>query len=88
MIGLMEQCCLQAMRPFLDEHENTVGTKVCVTHDAALRAGEEVVIRATLAEMAGRRYVWDVAAFSTDDRRLGGGTHDRAVVDMRRFGGG
>src|SRR5262249_4372051 len=88
MIGLMEQCSIQAMQPFLDEHENSVGTKVCITHDAALRSGEEVVIRSTLQEMAGRRYVWGVAAFSTDDRRIGGGTHERAVVDMRRFGGG
>jgi fluoroacetyl-CoA thioesterase len=88
MIGLMEQCCLQAMQPFLDAHENSVGTKVCVTHDAALKSGEQVTIRAKLAEATGRRYVWEVSAHSPDDRTLGGGTHERAVVDMRRFGGG
>jgi len=87
MIGLMEQCCLQAMQPFLEEHENSVGTKVCITHDAALRGGEDVIIRTKLAEMAGRRYVWDVSAHSTDERKLGGGTHERAVIDMRRFTG-
>jgi fluoroacetyl-CoA thioesterase len=88
MIGLMEQCCLQAMRPFLAENENSVGTKVCVTHDAALRVGEEVIVRATLGEFTGKRYVWDVAAYSTDDRKLGAGTHERAVIDMSRFRGG
>lgn len=85
MIGLMEQCCLQAMQPFLEGNENTVGTKVCITHDAALRAGEIVTIRADLAEFTGRRYIWNVAAFGPDGKQLGGGTHDRAVVDMSRF---
>lgn len=85
MIGLMEQCCLRAMQPFLEAHENSVGTKVCVTHDAPLRVGEEAIVRAKLTEFTGRRYVWEVAAFSADDRRLGGGTHERAVVDMNRF---
>lgn len=85
MIGLMEACCLQAMRPFLSETENTVGTKVCITHDAALRTGEEIIIRAKLAEVKGRRYVWEVTALSADDRKLGGGTHERAVIDSSRF---
>lgn len=85
MINLMEQCCLAAMQPFLEAEEGSVGTKVCVTHDAALRAGEEAVVRATLAEFTGRRYVWDVQALSADGRKLGGGTHERAVVDLRRF---
>ena len=88
MIGLMEQCCLQAMRPFLAEHENSVGTKVCVTHDAAARVGEEVVIRARLSEFTGRRYVWEVEAFGPGERRLGGGTHERAVIDINRLRGG
>jgi fluoroacetyl-CoA thioesterase len=88
MIMLMEQCCLQAMQPFLEAHENSVGTKVCVTHDAALRVGEPAIVRAKLAEFTGRRYIWDVAAFSADERRLGGGTHERAVIDMNRFRGG
>jgi fluoroacetyl-CoA thioesterase len=88
MIGLMEQCCLQAMRPFLEENENSVGTKVCVTHDAAARLNDEVTIKANLAEFTGRRYVWDVSAFGPDGKRLGGGTHERAVVDMTRFRAG
>ena len=88
MIGLMEQCCLQAMRPFLAESENSVGTKVCVTHDAAARVGDEVVIHARLDEFTGRRYVWEVSAHGPGDRRLGGGTHERAVIDTSRLRSG
>src|SRR5437867_3563042 len=78
MIMLMEQCALGAMVPFLDEGETTVGTEVCVTHDAGLAVGQEATIRAQLQEMQGRRYVWQVEAFGPDGKRLGGGTHKRA----------
>lgn len=88
MIGLMEQCCLQAMHPFLAENENSVGTKVCVTHDAAARVGDTVVIRSRLSEFTGRRYIWEVAAYGPEEKKLGGGTHERAVIDMARLRGG
>ena len=85
MIGLMEGCALQAMRPFLEGSENSVGTKVCITHDAGLRVGEEVIITARLAEFTGRRYVWDVLASGVDGRKIGGGTPERAVLDPNRI---
>jgi fluoroacetyl-CoA thioesterase len=88
MIQLMEQCALQCMATFLSEEETSVGTEVCVTHDAALRVGQEVTIKARLGEMQGRRYVWEVEALGPDGKRLGGGTHKRAVVNLARMRGG
>lgn len=88
MIMLMEQCALQAMVPFLSEGETTVGTEVCVTHDAGLAVGQQATIRTRLAELQGRRYVWEVEAFGPDGKRLGGGTHKRAVVNAARLRGG
>lgn len=87
MIGLMEQCASQAMLVFLEESERSVGTKVCITHDAAARLDDEVRITARLGEVSGRRYVWEVAAHGPNGQRLGGGTHERVVVEMRRLGG-
>ncbi len=87
MINLMEQCCLQAMRPFHTDEETTVGTEVCVTHDAALAVGQQATVRAHLREMEGRRYVWEVEALGPDGKRLGGGTHKRAVVSLARLRG-
>jgi predicted thioesterase len=87
MISLMEQCALQAMLPYLDPGETTVGTEVCVTHDAALRVGQQVTIRARFQGLEGRRYVWEVEALGPDGRRIGGGTHKRAVVSLARLGG-
>jgi predicted thioesterase len=60
---------------------------VCITHESAARAGDEIRIRVRLGEFAGRRYVWEVEAHGADGQRLGGGTHERAVIDLRQFGG-
>jgi fluoroacetyl-CoA thioesterase len=87
MINLMEQCALQAMRPYLEEDETSVGTEVCITHDAALAVGQQATVRARLQSVEGRRYVWEVEALGPDGRKLGGGTHKRAVVNMSRLRG-
>ncbi len=87
MINLMEQCALQAMAPYLDAEETSVGTEVCVTHDAALRVGETVIVRARLREMQGRRYVWEVEAAGADGKKVGAGTHTRAAVKLARLRG-
>ena len=88
MIGLMEQASLQAIAPFLDEHESSVGTKVCISHTAAARIPSSITVRARLTEFTGRRYVFDVEAYNEEGKKMGEGTHERAVIDLRRFGGG
>jgi predicted thioesterase len=88
MIGLMEQCVHQAMRPFLEQREHSAGTKVCITHDAAARVGDEVEVMATLSGVTGRRHVWEVEAHGPDGKRLGGGTVEGDMVEMGRSGGG
>lgn len=88
MIALMEQASLQAIAPYLEEHENSVGTKVCISHTAAARIPSPITVRARLTEFTGRRYVFEVEAFNEEGKKMGDGTHERAVIDMRRFGGG
>jgi fluoroacetyl-CoA thioesterase len=84
MIQLMEQTCLLAAAPHLDQGEATVGTHVCVSHVAAASAGEEVRITGRLIEVTKRRLHFEVSA-KVGDRLLGEGTHDRAVIDTTRF---
>lgn len=85
MIGLMEAVCLRAMVPYLDEGETSVGTEVCVTHDGALPAGQTATVRARFRGLEGRRYVWEVEAVGPDGRKLGAGTHKRAVINPNRM---
>jgi fluoroacetyl-CoA thioesterase len=87
MISLMEQASLQAIAPFLDENENSVGTKVCITHTAAARIPSQVTVRSRFTEFTGRRYVFEVEAYNEEGKKMGEGTHERAVIDMKRFSG-
>lgn len=88
MIAMMEQASLQSIAPYLEEHESSVGTKVCISHTAAARIPSQVTVRSRLTEFTGRRYVFEVEAFNEEGKKMGEGTHERAVIDMRRFGGG
>jgi fluoroacetyl-CoA thioesterase len=53
-------------------------------HLAATPIGMRVTFRATLAERDGRRLVFRVEA-DDEHERVGEGTHERLVVDMKRF---
>ncbi len=85
MVGLIEGCCLLAAAPHLDEGEVTVGTHVCVSHDAAVNEGEEFVIRCRLASVEKRRLNFDVEVDGPRGQ-VSRGTHQRAVVDLGRMG--
>ncbi|MDH3545367.1 MAG: thioesterase, partial [Desulfuromonadales bacterium] len=42
MVGLMEWTCMEALRPYMNEGEISLGTNICVTHTAATPPGMEV----------------------------------------------
>jgi len=84
MIGLMEQASSRAVGSLLPSGWTTVGTEVCVRHLAATLPGERVVATARLIEARGRRLRFAVEA-SNGSRKIGEGTHERAVVHLERF---
>lgn len=84
MIRWMEYCCRDALVPHLPEGEDSVGTRVCVEHLAATPMGQEVAYIARLVKVDGRRVRFDVIA-SDGTKVLGKGTHDRFVVNVKRF---
>jgi fluoroacetyl-CoA thioesterase len=86
LIGFIEACCLVAVSPHLDEGEATVGTHVCVSHDAAVNDGEEFVVRCSLASIEKRRLNFDVEVDGPRGQ-VSRGTHQRAVVNLARMGG-
>jgi fluoroacetyl-CoA thioesterase len=81
MIGLIEGTCLMAVRDHLDEGETTVGTHVCVSHQAAAIEGEHITIRCRLSRIEKRRLTFDVTV-DTPNARISEGTHERAVVKV------
>jgi fluoroacetyl-CoA thioesterase len=85
MVQLIEQTCLLTAAEHLDDNENTVGTHICVSHQAAAAEGEEVEVHCQLADMDRRRLTFDVRV-TCGERLLSEGTHQRFVVDNDRFG--
>ncbi len=85
MIQLIEGTCLATAQDHLDDTETTVGTHVCVSHEAAASAGEEVEVTCRLDTIEKRRLTFQVKV-TCGDRVLSEGTHQRAVVDLSRFG--
>ena len=86
MIGLIERSCLVTAQPHLDAGETTVGTHVDVSHSGPAFPGEEVTIRVRLREVRKRRLDFAVEV-SSPRGVISAGRHERAVIDLARFGG-
>ena len=85
MVGLIEGACLQLVQPLLGDQETTVGTHVNVSHSGPAMAGESVRIRAILEQIDKRRLTFAITVTSPRGE-ISTGTHQRAVVDLTRFG--
>jgi len=85
MVGLLEWCCLELVKPYLDwPREQTVGTHVDFSHTAATPPGFTVTVRARLDEVDGRRLVFSVSAHDGVDT-ISTGRHERYVIDKAKF---
>ena len=84
MVGFMEWACMEALRPYLDETERTLGTMINVTHQAATPPGMEITARVTCTEVDGKRTVWEIEAHDEVDL-VGKGTHERITVNNEKF---
>ncbi len=91
MISLMEQTSIRVLMPHLDEGEQSVGTKISVSHLRATPIGQKVRATSTLTEIVDigrptKRYRFTVEAFN-EKEKIGEGTHERAVISVRQFTG-
>lgn len=86
MVGLMEWACMEALRPYMNEGEISLGTNICVTHVAATPAGMQVKVEVTLLEVDGPRTRWSIVA-RDEQALIGEGTHERFSIDADKFRG-
>jgi fluoroacetyl-CoA thioesterase len=84
MIILMEWTCVQLLNQHLDEGEGSLGTHVDVSHAAATPPGMTVTVDVEVAEVRGRKVVFNVRAHDGVDL-IGEGRHERVVVAWDRF---
>lgn len=84
MIMLMERSAREALRPFLEEGEESVGVEVQVEHTGPAVLGATVRGVAKVVEFDGRRVAFEVKAYA-GDREIGRGRHRRALVQLDRL---
>lgn len=84
MVGFLEWACMEALAPYLEDGERTVGTMVNVTHEAATPTGMEVTAIVRLIGIDGKRTTWEVEARDEIDV-IGRGIHERFTIDFDKF---
>ncbi len=83
MISLMERAAIAAVDPYLEEGQTSVGFEVNVRHLAPSDIGATVIAHAELVEVNRNRLNFNVEAYD-GDRKIGEGTHRRAIIDRNR----
>ena len=84
LVGLCEATARHAVDPTLPADRVTVGLSVRLRHLAPTPPGMRVTVRATLAEIDGRRLRFELEAWD-EVERVAEGEHERFIVDAARF---
>ncbi len=84
MIMLMERAAREALRPYLEDGEESVGVEVQVEHTGPAVLGSTVRGVAKVLEVDGRRVGFEILAYA-GDREIGRGKHRRAMVQLDRL---
>jgi len=85
LVALAEWACIELIKPHLDwPREQSLGTRVNLSHVAATPPGLTIEIRARLESVEGRKLVFAIAARDDVDL-VSEGTHERHVIDAARF---
>ena len=87
MILWMERTSRDAVKPFLPDGWDTVGTTVNIRHLSAAPMGARVTFRAEVIEQTPKRILFRVSA-EWAHGVVGDGTHERALIDVERFAAG
>lgn len=85
LVGFLEWACIKAINPHLDwPREQTVGTHIDVTHEAATPPGLEVTASVELVAVEGRKLSFIVKAHDGMDL-ISRGRHERFVINKEKF---
>jgi fluoroacetyl-CoA thioesterase len=84
MVGMMELAAMDAIRPYLEPGESSVGIAIEVNHVAATPPGHRVRAEAELIKAEGRRLEFKVRAWD-ESEEIGSGVHRRAVIESAKF---
>jgi fluoroacetyl-CoA thioesterase len=84
LIMNLEMAARNAIKPFLGDEYDSVGTEVSVKHLAATPMGMNVTFRAEVIAVEDRRVRFKVEAFD-EKEKISEGTHERGVINIAKF---
>ena len=86
MIAKIERTASLSVMPFLGEEKSTVGIRVDVQHKDATPEGMKVTVHTELTGISENGKILTFKAEVFDEFGLiGCGTHERAIIDKKRF---
>lgn len=84
LLALLEKAAVNALEPFLQEEEASVGIKVNFAHLKATPIGMRVKAFAELSAIEGRKLIWKIEAYDELDK-IAEGIHERFIVQREKF---
>ena len=84
MTCMMEYTAWASVEPYMEEGKGTVGTRLDVSHVAASPVGASIRYESELTGIDRRRLIFRVEAYD-DSGLIGEGTHERFIIDNRKF---
>jgi fluoroacetyl-CoA thioesterase len=85
LVGFLEWACIKAINPHLDwPNEQSVGTHIDVSHEAATPPGMEIKATVELIAVEGKKLVFAVEAHDGVDL-ISKGRHERVVINKEKF---
>ena len=80
MVGFLEWACIRAIQPYLDwPNEQTLGTHIHVSHQAATPVGMTVTAHVELLSVQGRKLLFKLEVHDDVDV-IAQGTHERHLI--------
>jgi fluoroacetyl-CoA thioesterase len=84
LIGLLERTAREALQPFLEPNERTVGIEIDIRHLAPTPLGETVTCTARVIQAEGASVTLQIEA-RDEHEMIARGVHKRAVVRVESF---
>jgi fluoroacetyl-CoA thioesterase len=84
VVLLLEETAIEALRPYLNPDEDSVGSQVEIAHTAPTLEGQTVTATATVTTVDRRRVVFDIVVNDVVEE-IARGTHERFVVQLDKF---
>jgi predicted thioesterase len=84
LIGLLERTAREALAPFLEADERSVGAEIELRHFAPTPLGERVTCTARVVHTEGKKVTFQIEARDQQEL-IARGLHKRAVIQVEGF---